>query len=233
MKSASLMLRVVARRLPTFTWAPAPKMMPFGLIRKIRPLASNCPRICEVSPPTTRLRATALEPGWMNRTSPLEPMLNPVQLMIALGVPWVIWRVLPSWLTVAEPPTIWAPWGSAHARGVAVSWNARRAERTRHNQRCLCPNLCVTPAARDARRFQLDPSGLGANTSGVLIFYPTMESDCPWVFSSPILAQGPSAMAWAAGTGARPRGLWAIFSNPLPDGVCRLAAITLRVGRTL
>src|SRR5207244_9069925 len=172
MKSASLMLRVVARKLPTFTWAPAPKMMPFGLIRKIRPLASNCPRSCEVSPPTTRLRAMAVEPGWMNRTSSLEPMLNPVQLMMALGVPWVIWRVVPAWLNVAEPPTIWAPWGSALARGVAVSWNARRAERARHNQRCRCPNLSVTPTARDARRFQLDPSGLGGKHQRGANFLP-------------------------------------------------------------
>ena len=65
--------------------------------------------MCDASPPTTRFSIALVAPGWMKRTSSFAPMLKPFQLMIAFGVPCSTWSVVPSRVTVAAPPTTWAP----------------------------------------------------------------------------------------------------------------------------
>ena len=58
MKSASLIPMVEATSPPTFTWAPWPNRMPFGLIRKTWPLEFRLPMITDASAPSTRFSAT-------------------------------------------------------------------------------------------------------------------------------------------------------------------------------
>src|SRR5580765_6469699 len=93
-KSRSLIDRVVANRLPTSTEALRPKRMPFGLLKKIEPLAVSRPKISDGLLPVTRLRATAEELGWLKVTQALEPIEKVPQLRIALSLDWSICSLL-------------------------------------------------------------------------------------------------------------------------------------------
>src|SRR5450631_4286323 len=108
MKSPSVMLRVDATSPPTFTCAPAPKRMPFGLTRNTLPFADRLPRMLEGSAPSTRLSATELLLGCANCTASADPMLKPCQLIAAFWLVWVI-VVLPGVEAMLALPADTAP----------------------------------------------------------------------------------------------------------------------------
>jgi hypothetical protein len=117
-KSASMMLSVDATRPAVSMWAPAPNTMPFGLIRKTRPLELSVPRIAEASPLTTRLSTALAAFCWMNFVVSPAPIEKPCQLMMLPGV-FVTVRTLPWLLNVAWPWVTTGPTGLAQARAGA------------------------------------------------------------------------------------------------------------------
>src|SRR3972149_369284 len=128
------MLSVVAIRPPTLPGEPGPKLIPDGLLRMIRPLAVIWPRIVEAPPPTTRLTATDMAPGWRNRTSSLAPTPKPFQLIITLAVNCWIWTVVGfTCEIVALPDTTCPSWGRA-AAGPAIMRPANTAASVRFNE---------------------------------------------------------------------------------------------------
>src|ERR1700690_611178 len=108
MKSLSLMLSVDASNPPTFTCAPWPNRMPFGLIRNTLPLADRLPRMLEGSEPTTRLSATELLLGCTNWTASPCPMLKLCQLIATFWLDWLI-VVVPTPLVMLALPADTAP----------------------------------------------------------------------------------------------------------------------------
>ncbi len=131
LKSWLLMFSVDATRPAVSTLAPAPNRMPFGLIRKTRPLAIRLPRICDGSWPTTRLSTVAVAPGWMKRVVSPGWMENCRQWMMALS-PAVMFSVLPCCCTPTCPWITWWPVGLAMTRpGSAAAMAATRRRRAR------------------------------------------------------------------------------------------------------
>src|SRR6185436_5899780 len=123
MKSASVIPRVEATSPPTFTCAPCPNRMPFGLMRKTLPFADRLPRMLDGSGPSTRLRATELLPGCTNWTASVLPMLNDCQLIAAFWLDWLI-VVLPGVTAIfAVPADTAPPTGSAWAAEPKASSN--------------------------------------------------------------------------------------------------------------
>src|ERR1700744_2055100 len=126
MKSASLMPSVDATRPCTFTDAPLPNRMPFGLTRNTWPLARRLPRMVDGPEPVTRFSATELASGCTNTTDSPLPMLKFCQLMAAFWLPWVTVTLEPLVLIVAEPADPVPPVGLAsasvpHANSVAAA----------------------------------------------------------------------------------------------------------------
>src|SRR5579871_1936730 len=103
MKLLSLIDNVEANKPPTSTTALGPNKIPFGLIKKMRPLARKVPRITEGSAPVTRFKVVEEVEGCKNWTSSPALMLKVPQLMIALSESWVMLVVLPDWEIEALP----------------------------------------------------------------------------------------------------------------------------------
>src|SRR5688572_1554745 len=112
MKSESERARVEATSPPTFTLEPFPNNIPFGLIRKILPLAVRSPRISDGSAPSTRLSATELELGWTKTTLLSLPIENVCQLIAACWLDWVMVTVWPLLEMVALPAVTVPPVGA-------------------------------------------------------------------------------------------------------------------------
>src|SRR5512146_1135271 len=88
------MVSVVAKSAPTSTLALGAKRTPFGLLRKICPLALRRPKISDGLLPRTRLTVREEALGWMKLTEALEPMENVLQLIVPLSVLCVTCRAL-------------------------------------------------------------------------------------------------------------------------------------------
>ncbi len=98
---------VLASRPPTFTLAPALKVMPAGLIRNTWPMDVSSPLMRLAELPVTRLTAVACEPcSWLNWTVLAAPMLKLLQLISAARLVWSIVITLPLKLIDAEPDTM-------------------------------------------------------------------------------------------------------------------------------
>ncbi len=67
---------MVAIRLPTSTVAVGPKKTPFGLTRKILPLAVSDPNMADGSPPVILFSVTELLSGCAKCTCSLAAILN-------------------------------------------------------------------------------------------------------------------------------------------------------------
>ena len=93
-KSSFVMPRLDATSPFTSTFAPWPKTMPFGLIRKTLPFDSRLPRILLGSCPVMRFSTALLPFCWMKRVISPAWMEKLCQLMMVLGV-FVIEKMLP------------------------------------------------------------------------------------------------------------------------------------------
>src|SRR5580692_4314314 len=107
----SLTSSVEAMRPPTFTSAPLPKMIPFGLIKYTWPLASKCPRISLPLLLEMRLTATADADGCRKSTVACEPMLKLSQSIATSALDCLMSVVLPTWVMLALPDTTFPPSG--------------------------------------------------------------------------------------------------------------------------
>src|SRR5215471_1117240 len=98
MKSEFLMSLVVARKPAVLTTEPGPNSTPSRLMMKTRPFAVSVPMISDGPwPPVTRLSTVEELEGWLKRTLSLARILNVFQLMIALGLDWLMITAGPPW----------------------------------------------------------------------------------------------------------------------------------------
>ena len=125
-KSASPRSRVEATRPPTSIRAPAPKTMPFGLIRKTRPFDCSRPSRRDGSWPTTRLRTALLRVCWTKRVSSSGAIEKPCQLMIVPGA-LVTVSVLPAETTSPGRRPRSPPFGLGGAAAEAAGHGNRQA----------------------------------------------------------------------------------------------------------
>ena len=102
----------MAKSAPTSTAAPGAKRTPFGLLRKIWPLAVRRPKISDGLLPRTRFSAIAEELGWLKFTQAPEPIEKLCQLRIAELEPCVICMFDPDVEMFAEPAVTVPPVGS-------------------------------------------------------------------------------------------------------------------------
>src|SRR5678815_3689766 len=109
---------VVANRPPTSTDAPGANSTPLGLVRNTWPLAVRRPKISDGLFPSTRLRATADELGWLKLTHALEPIEKLCQFRIAFCDVWSICSLLVLDEMLALPAATLPPVGSV----LAVVW---------------------------------------------------------------------------------------------------------------
>ncbi len=136
-KSAFDRFRLEATRPAVSITEPAPKTMPFGLIRKTRPLDCSVPRIEDGFCVVTRLR-TAEEPDcWTNLVISPAPIEKLCQLMIALGE-LVTWSRLPACRNAALPLTTVGTVGLAYAESEKQAATARASGLTAEPCRLLC-----------------------------------------------------------------------------------------------
>src|SRR5579859_297530 len=115
------MPEVVARKLATFTTAPRPKRIPFGLSSHTCPLAVRWPKIDDGWLPVTRFKAVDEAFGCWNLTVSALPIENEFQFSTALLVLcWisVVWAL--GVLTVTWPDPTDKPAGAADAGGMSV-----------------------------------------------------------------------------------------------------------------
>ena len=111
MKAASLMLCVVATRLPTSTRLPGPKNTPLPLLMVICPVALMRPKMVLASGPVTRLSVAPLP--LLNCTWASLPTLKLCQLMTARWVLWSMTMLAPLRLMLAVPAATLPPAGKA------------------------------------------------------------------------------------------------------------------------
>src|SRR5215217_4436601 len=107
------MFSVEAMKPAVFTTEPAPKTIPFGLIRNTRPFEPSRPRMLEASWPTTRLSTALAADGCTKRVTSPRPIENAFQLMIVPGV-FVTVSALPEGTKLAEPAVTCGPVGFAN-----------------------------------------------------------------------------------------------------------------------
>ena len=151
MKSAVRMLSVEATRLPTFTWLVGENSTPFGLIRKIWPLAVIAPWMTDTSEPSTRLSATALAPGWTKFTVLPLPTEKPCQSIASLFEAWLMVMALPLWLMLPLPATMLPPVGRVPA---AQLWPAPANARVATTSNGFADLLLPRPRAHSATACQ-------------------------------------------------------------------------------
>src|SRR5688572_24829722 len=84
-KCASDMFVALTVNAAVSTTAPGPNTTPLGLIRNTRPFEVSCPRILEMSGPTTRFSTTLAADCCWNCVSWPAPIEKPCQLMIEFG----------------------------------------------------------------------------------------------------------------------------------------------------
>ena len=155
MKSAVRMLSVEATRLPTFTWLVGENSTPFGLIRKIWPLAVIAPWMTDTSEPSTRLSATALAPGWTKFTVLPLPTEKPCQSIASLFEAWLMVMALPLWLMLPLPATMLPPRREGACRPALASAGQRKG---RDNEQRL-RGLALATAAGTLRYGLPGPDG--------------------------------------------------------------------------
>ena len=112
MKSALLMLCVVATRPPTSTLEPGAKVTPLGLLMNTWPLALIWPKIWLGLESSTRLSVTLLALGWLKLTRAWLPILKVFQSRAARLLVWLMVSVAALCEIAAWPATTWPPVGS-------------------------------------------------------------------------------------------------------------------------
>lgn len=145
--AASSGVRLDATREPTFTTASWPKMMPFGLIRKIVPVAVSAP-ITSLGC-ASRIRFSATCPlSWLKTTLASTPMSKLSHWISARALFWVTVMVLPVDPIVASPPTTVPPVGSWFGATWATAGPAASASATANVARRVAPARRPAPAPR-------------------------------------------------------------------------------------
>ena len=127
LRLASFKSSVDATMPPTFTWAPCPNRMPFGLIKYTCPLALRWPSIW--LPLVSKMRFTAIAPavGCTKLTVSCAPMLKLFQFNARFWLDCVIVVVAPDVAMLPTPDASCPPAGAASAAPAALMASATDA----------------------------------------------------------------------------------------------------------